>query len=137
MLSPASGLSAQKLALYDKLVATVPAAERKGATIPYTACNGHMFSYLSKSGTMALRLPEGAREKFLDKYKTTLCKQYGVVQKEYVEVPDALFKKTSELKEYFALSYTYVCMLKPKTTSKNLSVTLFVTRLDEARSLSS
>jgi len=83
-----SGLSADKLGLYEKLVATVPAVERKGATIPYTACNGHMFSYLSKAGTLALRLPEDARATFLNKYKTTLCKQYGIVQKEYVEVPD-------------------------------------------------
>jgi hypothetical protein len=77
-----------------------------------------MFSYLSKSGTLALRLPEEAREPFLNKYKTTLCKQYGVIQKEYVEVLDALLKRTSELKEYFTLSYTYVRTLKPKTTSK-------------------
>jgi hypothetical protein len=39
-----------KLALYDKLVATNPAIGRKGATVPYTSLNGHMFSYLSKGG---------------------------------------------------------------------------------------
>ena len=114
------GLYADKLGLYEKLVATVPAVERKGATIPYTACNGHMFSYLSKAGTLALRLPEDARATFLNKYKTTLCKQYGIVQKEYVEVPDALLKKTAELKKYFALSYSYVRTLKPKTTPKKV-----------------
>src|SRR3954469_12404215 len=91
---------ADKLELYEKLVATLPGVERKGATLPYTSLNGHMFSYLSKTGTLALRLPEDARELFLQKYKTSLCTQYGVVQKEYVEVPDALLKKTSELKEY-------------------------------------
>ena len=63
--------------------------------------NGHMFSYLSKTGTLALRLPEETRDAFLKKFKTTLCKQYGVVQKEYVEVPDACSKKTSELKKVF------------------------------------
>jgi hypothetical protein len=115
-----SGLSADKLGLYEKLVATVPAVERKGATIPYTACNGHMFSYLSKAGTLALRLPEDARATFLNKYKTTLCKQYGIVQKEYVEGPDALLKKTAELKKYFALSYSYVRTLKPKTTPRKV-----------------
>jgi hypothetical protein len=113
-----SDVTADKVALYDKLVATIPSAVRKGATVPYTACNGHMFSYLSKAGTLALRLPEDTREAFLKKYKTTLCKQYGVVQNEYVEVPDALLKKTSELKEYFALSFSYVRTLKPKTPTR-------------------
>jgi hypothetical protein len=39
-----------KLALYEKLVATNPDVERKGATVPYTSVNGHMSSYLSKEG---------------------------------------------------------------------------------------
>jgi hypothetical protein len=107
-----------KLALYEKLTSTLPNVQRKGATVPYTSINGHMFSYLSKTGTLALRLPEDARELFLKKYKATLCKQYGVVQKEYVEVPDALLKKTSELKEYFALGFAYVGTLKPKPTTR-------------------
>src|SRR5258708_40214145 len=85
---------ADKLELYEKLVATLPDVSRKGATVPYTSVNGHMFSYLSKTGTLALRLPAEARDEFLEKYKTRLCQQYGVVQKEYVEVPDALLKKT-------------------------------------------
>src|SRR5262249_40361121 len=61
---------ADKLALYEKLVATLPGVERKGATVPYTSVNGHMFSYLTKTGTLALRLPAEAREAFLAKYKT-------------------------------------------------------------------
>jgi hypothetical protein len=107
-----------KLELYDKLVATIPSLERKGASVPYTSHNGHMFSYLSKSGVLALRLPADTREEFLKKYKATLCKQYGVVQKEYVEVPERLLRKTTELKRYFALSFEYVRSLKPKATAK-------------------
>src|SRR5262249_17504792 len=91
-----------------------PDVERKGATVPYTSVNGHMFSYLSKTGTLALRLPSEARDTFLKRYKTKLCEQYGVVQKEYVEVPDVLLKKTGELKKYFAMSFAYVTSLKPK-----------------------
>jgi len=108
----------ERLKLYDKLVATSPRVERKGATVPYTSLNGHMFSYLAKSGELALRLPTGARETFLKKYKTTLCAQYGIVQKEYVMVPDNLLRKTRELKTYFDLSYAYVGSLKPKPTKK-------------------
>jgi hypothetical protein len=52
----------EKLKLYEKLVATNPNVERKGDTVPYTSLNGHMFSYLSKEGKVALRLPAGERE---------------------------------------------------------------------------
>lgn len=119
MAKTQSDIPAGTLQLYEKLVATVPGVERKGATIPYTSLNGHMFSYLSKSGTLALRLPAEARAAFLKKYKTTLCKQYGIIQKEYVEVPASLLKKTAELKTYFAMSFAHVSSLKPKKTKKS------------------
>jgi hypothetical protein len=115
--SPATAPS-DKLALYEKLVATNPNVERKGATVPYTSLNGHMFSYLSKQGRLALRLPTGDREAFLKKYKAKLCDAYGVVQPEYVEVPDSLLSSTRELKKYFDSSYAYVASLKPKPTTK-------------------
>ncbi len=109
---------ADKLELYEKLVATNPKIERKGATHPYTSLNGHMFSHLDSSGSLALRLPEEEREKFLKKYKTTLFVAYGVVQKEYVTVPGALLKNTKELRKYFELSCQYVQTLKPKPSKK-------------------
>jgi hypothetical protein len=118
MAKNAGGVRADKLALYEKLIATFPGIERKGATMPYTSLNGHMFSYLGKTGTLALRLPEAARDAFLARYQTTLCKQYGIVQKEYVEVPDALLQKTAELKKHFAESVKYVASLKPKPTTR-------------------
>jgi hypothetical protein len=108
----------KKRALYEKLVATRPGVERKGATVPYTSLNGHMFSYLSKEGKLALRLPAEEREAFLKKYKARLCEAYGVVQKEYVEVPDALLGKTQELKKFFEASHKYVATLKPKPKGK-------------------
>jgi hypothetical protein len=110
--------AADKLELYGKLVATNPSVERKGAAMPYTSLNGHMFSFLTKTGTMALRLPAEERDAFLKKYKTTLCEQHGSVMEEYVEVPDGLLKKTQELKKYFDLSYAYVGSLKPKATTR-------------------
>jgi hypothetical protein len=103
---------ADSLELYEKLVATNPKVERKGATVPYTSLNGHMFSYLSKEGKLALRLPPEDREAFLKKYQAKLCEAYGKVQPEYVEVPDALLAKTQELKKYFDSSYAYVSSLK-------------------------
>ena len=59
----------------------------------------------------------------MDKYKTTLVEQYGIVQKEYVMVPDSLLKKTNELKQYFDISYKYVSGLKPKATAKSKKIT--------------
>ena len=41
------------LEFYEHLVATQPAVERKGATMPYTSVNGHMFSFLTKEGSVA------------------------------------------------------------------------------------
>src|SRR5262245_36352832 len=106
------------LELYDALVATNPSVERKGATMPYTSLNGNMFSFLTKTGTLALRLPAQERDAFLKKYKTKLCEQHGTVLEEYVEVPDVLLKKTQELKKYFDLGYAYAASLKPKPTKK-------------------
>ena len=116
--STAGASQLEKLALYEKLVATNPKVERKGDTVPYTSLNGHMFSYLSKEGKLALRLPTVEREAFLKKYKAKLCEAYGKVQPEYVEVPDSLLAATSELKKFFDCSYTFVASLKPKPTTK-------------------
>ncbi len=109
-----SNIPPDNLELYEKLIASNPKIERKGAVHPYTSLNGHMFSYLDQSGTMGLRLPEEEVEAFLKKYKTTLFKSYGVVKKDYVTVPDALLSKTKELLKYLDISYEYVKTLKPK-----------------------
>jgi TfoX/Sxy family transcriptional regulator of competence genes len=108
----------QNLALYEKLVATNPRVERKGATMPYTSLNGHMFSLFTKEAHLILRLASSDQEAFLKKYKTKVPELYGAVMKEYVEVPDALLKKTDELRKYFDLSHAYIGTLKPKATKK-------------------
>lgn len=86
--------------------------------MPYTSLNGHMFSYLSKDGKLALRLPAEEREAFLKKYKARLCEAHGVVQVEYVEVPDGLLQRTQELERFFDISYKYIAALKPKPAAK-------------------
>ena len=118
MGNAAAGMAAEKLELYEKLVATNSLVERKGATMPYTSLNGHMFSFLTKTGTLALRLQTKERDAFLKKYKTKLCEQHGSVLEEYVEVPDKLLKRTKELKKFFDLSYAYVGSLQPKETKR-------------------
>ena len=109
-----SAIPAAKLALYDRFLATEPGVERKGATIPYTSAYGKMFSYLSPSGELRLRLPDEDRAAFMKKYRTKPVIQSGVVMKDWVGVPNALFARTAELKPYLAMSRTYAARLGTK-----------------------
>jgi hypothetical protein len=113
-----NAIPTEKLELYEKVLAVNPRIERKGDTVPYTSLNGHMFSYLNASGLMALRLAEPEREEFLRKYETTLFHAYGIIQKEYVTVPDSLLRNTDELRPWVDRSYRHVSAMKPKPTTK-------------------
>jgi TfoX/Sxy family transcriptional regulator of competence genes len=106
---------------YDRLIATIPSIERKGAANPYTSLNGNMFTLLHQS-RLAIRLPEDRREEFLKKYKTTLFEAYGTVMQEYVTVPATLLRNRKELKKYLDVSYQYAKTLKPKPIRKKSSV---------------
>lgn len=105
-----------QLDLYDALISSTPGVERKGAAMPYTSLNGHMFSFLQPDGNLALRLPKEALPDFFTRYDTQHSIQHGIVMKEYAVVPDSLFANTKELEKYFKISYEYVGGLKPKTT---------------------
>lgn len=107
-------IPAAKVALYDKLIAADPSIERKGATMPYTSANGKMFTYVSPIGDLRLRLPEDERDAFMKKYRTKLALSSGVVMKEFVAVPPALFARTAELKPYLAISRAYAERLGAK-----------------------
>lgn len=77
-----------------------------------------MFSFLTKEGKLALRLPKGDREQFLVEHDTEIYVQYGRVMKEYMIVPDELLIQTNLLKKHFDISYDYIGSLKPKPTKK-------------------
>ena len=62
----------ERLEHYERVVATIDAVERKGATMPYTSRNGHMFSLLDPTGSMVLRLSTDDRDAFLAQFGTTL-----------------------------------------------------------------
>ena len=112
-------IPSDKLDLYDELIKTNPAIERKGIKLPYTSFNGHMFTFLSEAGTLAIRLPENERESFLIQYNSSLMESQGTIMKEYVAVPESLLKNTNELKKYLDMSYEYVKTLKPKNPKKS------------------
>jgi hypothetical protein len=84
----------------EALVATHPELKRKGATMPYTSINGHMFSFLTPEGTLALRLPAAERTDFMETYGTAPVEQHGAVLKEYVAVPADLLERLAERKPY-------------------------------------
>ena len=113
-----STIPAAKLALYEKLIATDPSIERKGATIPYTSTNGKMFTYLSPTGDLRLRLPDDERTTFMKKYRAKLAVAYGIVQKDFVAVPPAMLARTALLKPYLAISRAYAERLGTKRGAK-------------------
>ena len=91
-----SNIPADTVALYDDLIKTNPGLERKRIKLPYTSANGRMFTFLSESGALAIRLPEKERESFLKKYNTSLMEAHGTIMKEYVTIPDTLLKNINE-----------------------------------------
>ncbi len=115
---PVATFPPETLRLYEGLVATLPGVERKGASLPYTSLNGHMFSYLDAAGTVALRLAEGDREAFIERHDARLQVAHGAVQREYVAVPAALLAETETLAPWFAASHAYVAGLTPKPTAR-------------------
>ena len=113
-----SAIQPGRLAAYDRLIGTIPGVERKGASIPYTSVNGNMFSYLFDEGSLALRLSPADRDVFLTHFETRLHEAYGIVQKEYVDVPDALLEDSAKLASWFVASHAYSSGLRPKPTTR-------------------
>lgn len=117
-----STIPAEKLALYEKLIATDPSTERKGATIPYTSSNGKMFTFLSPTGELRIRLPDEERAAFMRKYRAKLAVSNGVVLKDFVAVPAALLTRTAVLRPYLGISRAYAARLGSKAGAKRRSV---------------
>jgi hypothetical protein len=122
MASPKpSQIPADRIVQYDRLIATIAGIERKGATVPYTSLNGHMYSYLSPTGSLVLRLQPPDRARFLAEFGTTLHEAHRIVQKEYVDVPDREFEATAAVAPWFAASHDWIATLKPKPTTRRRS----------------
>jgi hypothetical protein len=117
MAQKAEPVAAELLERYDRVIAAQPGVERKGAAMPYTSVNGNMFSYLDR-GHLVLRLPAVEREAFLERHSTTLHEAYGIVQKEYVDVPDEVFDDPDQSGAYFQVSCAYAASLRPKPTKR-------------------
>jgi len=118
MADDPSPIPAARLADYDRLIAAAPGVERKGATLPYTSRNGHMFSFLAPDGTLALRLPPDERRAFMERHGAGLHVAHGRVMREYVSVPDELVADTEALRPWFLAAVSSVASRKPKTTTR-------------------
>lgn len=105
----------QALAQY---LAVVEASEAdcivKGAKNPYTARNGHMFSFLAADGAMALRLPDDLTAELSAAYDTGPVVQYGSVMRGYSSIPATLLDDTPALAAWFDRAFTWIGTLPPK-----------------------
>jgi TfoX N-terminal domain len=86
----------------------------------YTAVNGNMYSMISKHGVVGIRLPDGDRAAFMERYDADLFRgdPSWPPAKEYVAVPDDLLEDTESLRPYLEISYRYARSLKPKASKK-------------------
>ena len=106
----------------SKYLAVVEAAgsetEVKGAKNPYTSRNGHMFSFLTPEGTMALRLSDELGEQFQAQYESGPVMQYGSVMRGYVSIPEGLFADPAGLAPWLDQAWDWIGTLPPKPTKK-------------------
>lgn len=111
---------ADRVALYDRLLAAaVSPVERKGAAIPFSSLNGHMFSFLSADGDLALRLPAEARARFLCEHAAALfVGPHGKPMAEIVAVPATLLEDTAALSPWLEISRADVAGRKSKPPTR-------------------
>ncbi|MGB0368404.1 MAG: hypothetical protein ACPGD8_03300 [Flavobacteriales bacterium] len=111
-------IPADKLELYNAVIAAFGKLERKGKTTPYTSHNGHMTSFLDKSGIMGLRLSSEDIDAFISEHDSKLMEQHGRIMKDFVLIPDSLLANQKSMLTYIEKSYEHTASLKPKPTKK-------------------
>ena len=108
----------ERVELYDKVIATVPDQKRKGAASAYTSLNGHMFSFVDKSGDFAFRYSEKRKKELIEELDGKESIQYNSVMRGYVVFPDDVMGDFDKLVELFRESHEYIASLPPKPTKK-------------------
>lgn len=92
--------------------------ELKGAKNPYTARNGHMFSFLDADGNAAIRLSEQLREEFEAAYDSGPVQQHGATMRGYSSVPEGLLRDAEGFAAWLDRSHQWIGTLEPKPTKK-------------------
>jgi hypothetical protein len=111
----------EKLALYQRLLASVPEIEEKSNFgSAYTAVNGNMYSMISKYGVVGIWLPDDVRAEFVERFHAEMFRGDPAwpVSKKLVAVPDGLLEDTGTLRPYMEASYRFALTLRPKPTAK-------------------
>ncbi len=108
----------ERIELYDKLIATLPDQKRKGAANAYTSLNGHMFSFVDKTGEFAFRYSDQRKKELIEELGGKESIQYNSVMRGYVVFREDLMDDFDKLAELFNESYKYIASLEPKPTTK-------------------
>ena len=105
---------------YTKHIETWGKVERKGKNNPYTAYNGHMFTFFAKNkgDYLAVRLSKEDQAAFVEEFNTEPVIQYNSVMNGYVEVPEAIGQDYDQLKQWLDKSFEFICSLEPKPSKK-------------------
>lgn len=106
----------EALEAYEAAVAAAGIGPRKGAKMPYTSLNGHMYSFLDANGVVAVRLSDDLRASFAEGFGAAPVKQYGGVMRGYVSVREALLADTEGLAKWLAAARDWIATLPPKPT---------------------
>ena len=109
-----AALPQEGLKIYDSIIASCTGFEREGKTMPFTRANGYMFTLYNKAGEIGVRLPKERQQEFIEKYNSGPYFSYGAKMKDYVLVPENLWKKKKLMKDLFEESFKYVKSLPPK-----------------------
>lgn len=111
---------AKILAVFDAMIAGVLGVERKGDQTPYCSINGNMYAQMSKLDRIGIRLSKWDLDEFQETFGAPLHEGYpGFFQKEYAEVPEALYNDIETLQKWFKRSHKHAAQLKPKPTAKS------------------
>ncbi|MEM9640741.1 MAG: hypothetical protein AAF848_13285 [Pseudomonadota bacterium] len=104
----------ERLARYENAVARLDGIKRKGKANPYTAVNGHMFSFLDEESALCVRLSPEAKAEFAAEFGDAPVMQYGSVMRGYVTLPESIAADPEALHTYLRRAMDYVLTLKPK-----------------------
>ncbi|MDF1838129.1 MAG: hypothetical protein P1V35_09695 [Planctomycetota bacterium] len=105
--------------LYEKLMDTQPDFRIKGKASAYTSLNGHMFSFITKEGGLAIRLSPEDQHAFQKKHRSGPVIQHNSTMRGYVHVPESLLKRTSAAAKVLQASIDHIRSLDPKPTAKS------------------
>ncbi|MEM7337794.1 MAG: hypothetical protein AAF467_04040 [Actinomycetota bacterium] len=108
----------EALERYTAMVDAAGHGEVKGAKNPYTSRNGHMMSFLTPDGVIALHFSPELEEEFRSTFASGPVEQYGATMRGYSSVPSDLMEATDQLVEWYDRAWEWIGTLPPKPTKK-------------------